>query len=1239
MVNTVYATKNGDIVQGDPGPNILYGTDQTQTANYSNLTINGAGAEDTIYGASMTASSAYGNAGDDVLYAGTSTNSSYYGGIGNDSFNGDSSVGNTFYGDAGADTFNGGNAVNATVYGGAGANVYYGDNASGTLTYYGGNDGNTVQAGALAEGSTLNASGGTGTDTFYGNTAQGEVTFSGGDGNDVYYSGSAADVTITDSSGTDSLYIDGTQNLYTTSTVDDTLTIASTALDQTLVTQGVEDFYFSDGNGGWLHYTYEELSTHTFYASEDGETINGTIAAETLYGTNEDGTAQYSNLTINAAGGDDTLYGSNMVASSAYGNAGNDSLYAGTSVDSNYYGGTGNDTFHGDSAQNATFYGDGVLDTFHADSSTDSAFYGGAGISVFYGENATGAVEFYGGDAGNTVYAGTLASGSLSASGGAGTDTFYGDTAEGEVTFSGGDGNDVYYGGSAADVTITDSGGTDSLYIDGTQNLYTTSTVDDTLTISSTALDQTLVTQGVEDFYFSDGNGGWLHYTYDELSTHTFYASEDGETINGTIAAETFYGTNEDGTAQYSNLTINAAGGNDIIYGSNMVASSAYGNAGDDVLYAGTSDHSQYYGGSNNDEFYAGSSTYGSFYGDGVIDTFNAENSHNGHFYGGAGLSYFYGGNAKGSVEFYGGDGGNRVYADQMASGTTLNAYGGANADQFHGNVSHGFLNFYGGAGNDIYSVESATNVTVSDSSGIDSIYLKYDISAYTIVLDPTNNNAISLNTAGDTVVVYAQGVEDFYFRMGTTDISHYTYKELLTHEFYASKNDQTIEGTPESDLIYGTNADFTGEYTGLTLYGVGDNDSIYGGLMGNSAAYGGAGNDYLDGSSSYSSVFYGDEGDDRIEGGGADNTFYGGNGIDEIFGGTSEDGTFYGDGGTNTFDAGNAVGVVTYYAGDVGDIINANQIGANTTLNAYGGSASDLFNAQGAAGSVNFFGGEGSDVYHADTAADVTITDSGGTDSLYLDYSYSRYDFTFDNEIQAVNMDDTGSNQNVYAQGVEDFYFSNGDGTYTHYTYDELACFLQGTLIRTPDGEVPVETLKAGDLVLTTNGEARPVLWLGRRAVETRLAHPLTALPIHIRPDALGRGLPTRDLFVSPDHAFFIGGMLIQAGALVNGVTITRHRDLPETFTYYHVELQDHDLIYAEGLPAETFIDNVERETFDNAADFPGRSRPAVELDLPRVKSRRQMPKVLARALEVRSARMAQGMRAEGQQARALAG
>ncbi|QTL02635.1 Hint domain-containing protein [Aquabacter sp. L1I39] len=1226
MGDTVYATKNGDIVQGDINTNILYGTNADQTANYSNLTINGAGSDDTIYGATMTASSAYGNAGDDELHADSSTNSSYYGGIGNDSLYADTSSGNTFYGDAGADVFYGGSSANATVYGGTGNNTYYGDNASGTISYYGGDDGNTVQAGALAEGSTLAASGGSGDDTFYGNTAQGEVTFSGGGGNDVYYSGSAADVTITDSAGTDSLYIDGTQNLYTTSTDGDTLTIASTALGQTLVTQGIEDFYFSDGNGGWLHYSFDELSTHIFYASASNETINATIASETLYGTNEGASEQYSNLTINAAGGDDVIYAGNMLASSAYGNAGDDTLYAGTSVDSNFYGGTGNDTFHGDSAQNATFYGDGVLDTFHADSSTDSAFYGGAGVSVFYGESATGTIEFYGGNGGNTVYAGTLASGSLSASGGAGSDTFYGNTAQGEVTFSGGDGNDVYYSGSAADVTITDSAGTDSLYIDGTQNLYTTSTDGETLTIASTALGQTLVTQGVEDFYFSDGNGGWLHYTYDELSTHTFYASEDGETINGTIAAETLYGTNEDGTAQYSNLTINAAGGNDTIYGSNMVASSAYGNAGDDVLYAGTSDHSQYYGGTGNDEFHAGSSTYGIFYGDGVIDTFNAENSHNGHFYGGAGLSYFYGGNAKGSVEFYGGDGGNRVYADQMASGTTLNAYGGANADQFHGNVSHGFLNFYGGAGNDLYSVESATNVTVSDSSGIDSIYLKYDISAYTIVLDPTNNNAISLNTAGDTVVVYAQGVEDFYFRIGTTDLSHYTYNELLTHEFYASESNQTIDGTPESDLIYGTNADFTGEYTGLTLYGEGDNDSIYGGLMGNSAAYGGAGADYLDGSSSYSSVFYGGEGDDRIQGGGVNNTFYGDNGLDEIYAGASENGTFYGGGGSNTFSADQAVGSVTYYGGDVGDIVNAGSIGTNTSLNAYGGSGSDVFNAQAAQGNVNFYGGEGSDVYHADSASNVSVSDAAGTDSLYLDYSRSLYTVRADKDLNALDLTDNGAHQNVFTQGIDDFYFSNGDGTYTHYTYDELACFLTGTRIRTPGGEVAIETLKAGDLVLTTTGEAKPVLWVGHRTVATRFAHPLTALPIHIRPDALDRGLPERDLFVSPDHAFFIGGMLVQAGALVNGVTITRHRDLPETFTYYHVELLDHDLIYAEGLPAETFIDNLERETFDNAAEFPGRSRPALELDLPRVKSRRQMPKALARALEARTARLAQG-------------
>ncbi len=185
-------------------------------------------------------------------------------------------------------------------------------------------------------------------------------------------------------------------------------------------------------------------------------------------------------------------------------------------------------------------------------------------------------------------------------------------------------------------------------------------------------------------------------------------------------------------------------------------------------------------------------------------------------------------------------------------------------------------------------------------------------------------------------------------------------------------------------------------------------------------------------------------------------------------------------------------------------------------------------------------------------------------------------------------------------------------------------SCYLEGTRIAVSETvSVKVESLKIGDLVLTGDGREAPVLWVGRRVVARIFADALGAMPIRIKAGALCEMTPTRDLLVSTCHALMIDGLLIQAGALVNGTSIVREYDVPETFTYYHVELDGHFLILAEGVAAETFIDNVGRMAFDNwdehEATFPG-GRALEEIDLPRVQSARQLPSLLRQYLDDRA-------------------
>ena len=145
------------------------------------------------------------------------------------------------------------------------------------------------------------------------------------------------------------------------------------------------------------------------------------------------------------------------------------------------------------------------------------------------------------------------------------------------------------------------------------------------------------------------------------------------------------------------------------------------------------------------------------------------------------------------------------------------------------------------------------------------------------------------------------------------------------------------------------------------------------------------------------------------------------------------------------------------------------------------------------------------------------------------------------------------------------------------------VACFRQGTRLRTPAGWCAVEDLAIGDVVILRDGTTAPVKWLGWRTIDCRRhPRPRSVWPVPIAPHAFGPGRPARDLFLSPDHAIFTAGRLVPAYLLVNGATITQ--DPVDSVTYWHVELPSHAIVSAEGLAAESHLDTGNRAAFANA-------------------------------------------------------
>ena len=233
-----------------------------------------------------------------------------------------------------------------------------------------------------------------------------------------------------------------------------------------------------------------------------------------------------------------------------------------------------------------------------------------------------------------------------------------------------------------------------------------------------------------------------------------------------------------------------------------------------------------------------------------------------------------------------------------------------------------------------------------------------------------------------------------------------------------------------------------------------------------------------------------------------------------------------------------------------------------------------------------------------------------------------------------------------VTINGSDYAVFSDGGGYYIPYdiAYDDLGpftdpatwtfnsvpenaavanCFLTGTRIATPSGEVAVEDLRTGDFVTTADGRSVEVKWMARQTYRQfrNLALPEKHAPVCISAGALGHGLPHTDLYLTADHGMILDDMVVNAGAMVNGDTIrfVPLSEMSSEFTYYHVETEHHDEILANGAASETFIDYVGRKGFDNHQeylDLYGSERIIPEMKRLRVSAKRLLPPQLAQRL-----------------------
>ncbi len=379
-----------------------------------------------------------------------------------------------------------------------------------------------------------------------------------------------------------------------------------------------------------------------------------------------------------------------------------------------------------------------------------------------------------------------------------------------------------------------------------------------------------------------------------------------------------------------------------------------------------------------------------------------------------------------------------------------------------------------------------------------------------------------------------------------------------------AATADYIVEGTAGDDTIDGS---YTSDPDGDRVENGdgnplnpgtagGDNDSITAGA-GNDSVAAGSGNDTI----------RGEAGNDTISGGAGGDVIDGGLG-DDLVDYTTSDAAVTVDLSTNSAAGGHATGdILIGIDGVIGSAFNDSLVGGTGSDTLIGGAGDDTIHvAQGDVVS----GGDGDDYFTLEDLGEagtdaITITggDEGGADNdtLQLTPDITLADITF------TPSSDTGA----FAGS-----FTMADGTLV--TFDEIEniiCFTPGTMILTERGHRPIESLKPGDMVITRDHGAQPLRWVGTSSVSGRGKF----APVRVAADVIGA---RRSVLVSPQHRVLFEGyecellfgtdeVLAAATHLEDGYSVVR-APCP-LVTYIHLMFDQHQIIYAEGAPTESFF------------------------------------------------------------------